>query len=91
KQVAAPYKTFTTITQDYDEATNTTTYKVNGKTVTTADLASQKVPDAPTGYHLDTTQSTGDYNNTTSYDLASQFSTLIDRQTVNAKVVYTPD
>ncbi|WP_224784558.1 mucin-binding protein [Lactobacillus jensenii] len=91
KQVAAPYKTFTTITQDYDEATNTTTYKVNGKTVTTADLASQKVPAAPTGYHLDTTQSTGDYNKTTSYDLASQFSTLIDGQTVNAKVVYTPD
>ncbi|WP_155517717.1 hypothetical protein, partial [Lactobacillus jensenii] len=31
------------------------------------------------------------YNKTTSYDLASQFSTLIDGQTVNAKVVYTPD
>ncbi|WP_310652927.1 hypothetical protein, partial [Lactobacillus jensenii] len=73
------------------EATKTTTYKVNGEKATTADLGSQDVPAAPTGYHLDTDQSIGDYNKTTTYDLVSQFDTLTDAQTVNAKVIYPPD
>ncbi|MCZ3622340.1 MucBP domain-containing protein [Lactobacillus mulieris] len=91
KQVVDPYKTAVTIIQDVDEATNTTIYKVNGETATTADLGSQTVPNAPTGYHLDTTQSIGDYSKTTSYDLASQFSSLTDGQTISANVIYAPD
>ncbi|EEU20422.1 YSIRK-type signal peptide-containing protein [Lactobacillus mulieris] len=89
--VADSYKTSITIAQDVDEATNTATYKVNGEITTKADLTSQDVPAAPTGYHLDTNQSTGDYNKSTSYDLTNQFNTLTDGQTVNAKVVYAPD